>query len=490
MPRNRILLAAMLAVAGVVPTARGQDPAALPAAAAGGGQAITIQAAGPPKTIWNCLGISSAGCAAFKQRLCGSQFGQLLNNGMAPISGISGGLIPQFCPTVPTPAQVAAASDKNANPAMAQATKIKAEEAQAKQRVAAVEYLGTVDCRRFPDAKEALLKALREDTNECVRYAAARVLINGCCCSKKIVAALTVTVMGPAAYNPVTHATPDGPPVETSERVRCAAMMALQNCLANPDCIIDDEKDPLPEPPPEKKRGEVGPGTSPPPKPAGEIAPTGDRREGLGRTDEVRLASYHTALARKPISSVVRDGQRALDLVGNSEPSLMTPGNRTLANVIARSRGVSPKPVQRTAPAPKLGKFGPAPVPLQEDTNAQPTQPEAMTPLIRTPAFLPAPTSAPVRDNDARLPRVNDEEDDLPPLPPLAPGSTSAAPAQTAEPVAVASYRPTAPTRTPATPVNKPRKVVRVAPEPTPMVNPLIDRFSRTPDSFRGDIQR
>src|SRR5437016_1696634 len=91
-------------------------------------------------------------------------------------------------------AQVPALPD--AIPAAAAAAKIKADEAAAKARVAAVEYLGTVDCHYWPDATDALIMALRADRNECVRFAAASVLNSGCCCNKKTIEALNITVAG------------------------------------------------------------------------------------------------------------------------------------------------------------------------------------------------------------------------------------------------------------------------------------------------------
>src|SRR5439155_21995997 len=103
------------------------------------------------------------------------------------------------------------------------AAQIKKSEAQAKARKAAVRYLGTVDCHWFPEAEAGLVNALRGDTNECVRFEAAISLGHGCCCTKKTIAALSMTVSG---------GNKDGKPSENSERVKAAAMYALQHCLA------------------------------------------------------------------------------------------------------------------------------------------------------------------------------------------------------------------------------------------------------------------
>ena len=106
--------------------------------------------------------------------------------------------------------------------AAATAAKIQASEADAKARVAAVEYLGTVDCTRWKEATTAFNNALRADPNECVRYAAARVLNSGCCCNKQ-----TIEVLLRSA-SPAKHRRQSP---ETSPRVKAAAFNALQNCL-------------------------------------------------------------------------------------------------------------------------------------------------------------------------------------------------------------------------------------------------------------------
>src|SRR5262249_36573616 len=106
--------------------------------------------------------------------------------------------------------------------AAAAAGQIKASEADAKARVAAVEYLGTVDCTRWPEAKKALIYSLREDPNESVRFGAARALNRGGCCNQEVIEALQISVWGEAK---------GGAPPETWARVRAAAFGALQNCL-------------------------------------------------------------------------------------------------------------------------------------------------------------------------------------------------------------------------------------------------------------------
>src|SRR5262249_14155376 len=158
--------------------------------------------------------------------------------------------------------------------------------------------LGTVDCARFPDATDALITALRGDPNECVRYAAARVLSNGCCCSKKTIDALTITTLGPAAFDPVKQKTPDNKPPENSERVRCAAMIALQGCLAvvPPDLPPVEE---LPKPLIEDER----PTNVPKPKPEDEGPSTIKPTAFLAHDHDVQQVAYEKMLSRKPMSA-------------------------------------------------------------------------------------------------------------------------------------------------------------------------------------------
>src|SRR5262249_58451020 len=67
---------------------------------------------------------------------------------------------------------------------------------EAKARRDAVRFLGTLDCRYFPDAAPKLALALRGDSSECVRYEAALVLGRGCCCTELTVKALEASVSG------------------------------------------------------------------------------------------------------------------------------------------------------------------------------------------------------------------------------------------------------------------------------------------------------
>lgn len=391
MSMRRLTMVALLAAAALAPSARAQAiPGGLggisgaPAAASGLGGVGAIAA--PQRTIWGFFGISKANCAACKQMLCNSQIGQLMNNGLAPVSGLTGGLIPQFCPAAPTAAQAAAlANTPGVSPAVAAAAKIKASEADAKARVAAVEYLGTVDCKFWPEAQAGLLKSLREDTNECVRYAAARVLSNGCCCSRATIRALTISVMGMAAEDE-KGVTEDKNPAESSERVRCAAMVALQGCLPlvppEPPKVIESTPDGPEGPKPAKPLGD-GPAALPP-------------MTAISKDDSLARVAYIRALNKKPAAEIIADARLALEIFGRQGPSLGLTGNRTLANAIARAR-VAPKaavsaPTTPTPAAPPAAEMAPTPpaaaAPAVEILPTAPAEP----PL---PSNIPMPAGAP-----------------------------------------------------------------------------------------------
>ena len=90
------------------------------------------------------------------------------------MGSMTGGFIPSICPPIECGASRGTRRRRQPGSAAATAAAIQASEADAKARVAAIEYLGTVDCSRWPEAKKALINGLRQDPNECVRFAAAR----------------------------------------------------------------------------------------------------------------------------------------------------------------------------------------------------------------------------------------------------------------------------------------------------------------------------
>jgi hypothetical protein len=222
-----------------------QDPAGAGAGGAATGGAVStgtaaVPAAAPASggTIWNFFGINKAGLKECKIKFCKSNIGMLLGNTMKPMSAMSGGLLPQCCPKVLNEDALNKAAKEGPEAAkgdaQAAAAKIAKDEAEAKERRAAVRYLGTVDCHYWGTVAEpALQAALRSDRNECVRWEAAMALGNGCCCTKKTIASLTLSVYGVDKEGLTVAGTfADGNPVETSERVKGAALAALQHCLS------------------------------------------------------------------------------------------------------------------------------------------------------------------------------------------------------------------------------------------------------------------
>jgi hypothetical protein len=207
---------------GLTAGAWGQVPAAPAAGAAVAGDpaamAAAAAAAPPPANLWSFFCMTPLQKDACKQKLCATPIGQMLNNSLKPVSVFSGGLLPECCPLVNTMDLL-----KPADSAEGAAARIKADEAAAKARRAAVRYLGTVDCRYWPEAQDALVNALRTDRNECVRLEAALALLRGCCCTRKTLDALSIVVSGSER---------DGFPAEKSHRVKEVATMALDHCLA------------------------------------------------------------------------------------------------------------------------------------------------------------------------------------------------------------------------------------------------------------------
>jgi len=267
-----------------------------------------------------------------------------------PMGAVSGGFIPPLCPPAPTPQQIAALDKAAPGGAAATAAKIKASEADAKARVAAVEYLGTVDCSRWKEATKALVNALRADTNECVRYAAARVLNSGCCCNKNTIEALKICVAGEDK---------DGNPPETSCRVKGAAFSALQNCLMKvPEVLPREEVKPI-----ERERGSV-PNLEPLPGPK----PLGRERSTMNDGKDIHLAGslsvaamavprFDDQLQRKSLAQTVSEARQTLfDVSRTSRPPATLPaGKRSVLNAFVKARqdiNAKSRPAQSATPAP------------------------------------------------------------------------------------------------------------------------------------------
>jgi hypothetical protein len=322
--------------AGAAPGAGG---AAAPAAVAAAAVVPTT-----PRTLWGFLGLNPTSMQNAHTKLqlcrdqfCQSQFGQMLGGFTAgPLAGVTGGFLPSVCPPAPSPATLSALeSQSGPMGAEAVAGKIKQSEADAKARVAAIEYLGTVDCNRWKEARIALINGLRADPNECVRYAAARVLNTGCCCSKPVIEALRVCVSGEDT---------DGNPPETSQRVKAAAFSALQNCLMR---VPEDLPPEQPPPVRERDRGGPVPALEPTAVPMAERT-NDDRTSG----DTVQhVVAAHTAPAvrseaperrkqPKTFTQTVNEARRTLFQVSQNPtpPTTLPPGKRTLLHAFLKAR--------------------------------------------------------------------------------------------------------------------------------------------------------
>lgn len=290
MKRWKKYAAGLLVTAGLSSQAHAQVPAA-PVAVAPATAPVAAAPAPAPANIWTFLCLSPEQKAACKAKLCGSALGQMLNNGLAPMSTFSGGLIPQCCPLV-SPADLA----KPADSAEGAAARAKADEADAKARRAAVRFLGTVDCHYWPEAQEALINALRGDRNECVRLEAAFALNRGCCCTKMIIKALVMTVSG---------SDEDGFPSERSGRVRAVAQSALAHCL---ECYT--EVIPVP---PEKGPGGKEPVPPPIPMPPAAAKPlNGPATLPANITQEMTPAEYYKRVQAMSRQEIITDSQRVL----------------------------------------------------------------------------------------------------------------------------------------------------------------------------------
>ena len=221
MSQRRIRWLGMIACLALTPAAWAQAPAIPGAPAAPAGIAAPTGAAPPAGgggNLWSFFCLTPEQKANCKNCFCNSPLGQMASGFAGPMAAMSGGLMPNWC------MQNSLANDlkKPADSPGGAAAQVKKDEAEAQER-AAVAYLGTVDCERWPEAVEALKNALRKDRSECVRFAAALALRRGCCCNNEIIEALKNCVLGEAKTDPN--------PVERSERVRNAAAEALSRCV-------------------------------------------------------------------------------------------------------------------------------------------------------------------------------------------------------------------------------------------------------------------
>jgi hypothetical protein len=413
----------LVLLVGLTPSVTAQAPPPLPP-----GPPAAPAAAPPPAsggTLWQYLGLSKEQKLQCKYDLCNTPFGQLLNNSTRPLSLFSGGVIPPFCPTVPSPADLAKPGAEGV------AAKIQADEAGAKARRAAVRYLATVDCRRWPEAEGALIAALRADRNECVRYEAALALSSGCCCTPATIEALAIVVAGSER---------DGNPAERSERVRSAALFALHNCVACYEAL-----GPVPDTIPDGT-GKQGIGMAEPSKREAEQASR--------LPVNPHLSAYYQRASRVALSEVMKGARRLLDEAEETMTVMAFPtGERSVYHVVRHAF---------TPNAPAAGSEGGSAV-AAEAAPAAPTAVPHAAPAAPpvTPRSSPSAPSM-VRPTPPAVPPVVQQVYPTAPLPqpPLAsqPRWTGYEPVGTTIPNLPASYQPPAvvpaatPTSTPKTP--------------------------------------
>lgn len=411
--------------------------AAAPAAAAGAAPAAAAAGAAEAKQ-----GFFMKLCKTLdecRRKLCMTPTGQLLNSMSRPAAGLTGGVIPSFCPAMP--------SDKDlAQPGVAGAADAAKKDAlEAKMRREKVRFLGTLDCRYYPDAIGALVAALRTDSSECVRYEAALGLGHGCCCNQKTVDALEASVSGTDK---------DGNPAERSARVRCAAAVALERCLA---CYTPPPPDVEPKPKdieklpktPESTPDGTKPDTLPTPGklPVDPKNPDPDKKTG--------------SRSNMPDKATVERALRTLNefntlLAAAQPPAVMnatytTPGRQSVYHLL-----------KATAEEPGVAYAMPRPMP--QPTMTAPAAPaiSAMATMPTAPALAPAPAPAPAAPSAPAQPAAV-----------LGPPLVPAQPMQSPEPTkAPAPVLMPAPKTAPAAPVAPATPPAAVLPPRESMVKP------------------
>ncbi len=348
-------LLAFIGTASLVTAGHAQIPGAIPpasAAAPAAQGAAPVAAAGDVGFCAKCF----QACEDCKRKICAMPLGTMLNSMTKPMSVMSGGIIPGFCPEKPGAEDLAKPGVEGAS---AQAKK---DALEAKARRQAVRYLGTLDCRYYPEAEGALIAALRTDGVECVRWEAAQMLGHGCCCSKKIIEALTCTVSGSEK---------DGNPAEHSDRVRFSACLALERCVAcysepvaEPEVIKPRDKE---QPNPEKK--EQGKGDA-----EQKSSRTPDRKTILAARDAIKQLHVRYGLettqqpmmaAQEPARLVPMPTQVVMSAAQTSMPAATVAQRRepkSLFGVIRNSMGyesttttpvmVVQQPIQELNPTP------------------------------------------------------------------------------------------------------------------------------------------
>jgi hypothetical protein len=434
----------LVLLAGLTPAVTAQVPLTPPVA--GGATPLAAPPATQPSTIWDFLGVSKTQRQACKEYICKTQCGQLMNNGLAPLGAVTGGLLGPCCPPFNTDDL-----NKPADSAEGAAARVKQDEADAKARRLAVRYLSTVDCHYWPEVQDALINSLRTDRNECVRWEAAMAMGTGCCCSKAIIKALAIAVSG---------SDEDGFPSETSERVKAAASRSLAHCLACASVVLPISIEELPP-------GPVGPVPRPETAPPAEkisARPTNlppmefyqQVRNKSSMEDVVVQARRVQAEAEKPAPVIKRE----------LPPEAARLRDRSLFNTIRVALGGSSPPPAKSAavgePKPS-GEPPSAPPPTAQAAGEPPAAPPtAATSRVQgaAPAAAPPAAAPPAVQGTA-----------APALQPPAVREAAPAPATTVTPVS--SVAPTGPKPATVPAVWHEQVAVSPAPMPAPPMPPL-----------------
>ncbi len=351
---------ALVTAAGLTSALRAQlaPTPVVPGPAVAGGAlpgATAMPAAAPTSNLWSFLFPTPEQKMACKLHFCSSPFGKIFTGLTAPVSMFSGGLFGNCCPQVQNAADLAQPADSPTGAA----ARIKADEAAAAARRADIRYLGTVDCRRWPEAELALINALRADRNECVRLEAAWALNRGCCCTRKTLEALALTVSGSER---------DGNPAERSERVRAAAGESLSHCLSGlSEAALEAPPAEEPIPPPSKEG----------PKEGMKLPPVPD--------------AYYKTIDRQPMKKVAENARRALAQVRGPAPSAPAQGRSNgVIDLVARAFTPSrrePLATQVAAVEQADGRLVPAP---QSDVGLQTAGHFEAQGMVSLPAVTPA----------------------------------------------------------------------------------------------------
>ena len=276
------------------------------------------------------------------------------------------------------------------------------------------------DCHYWPEVTEALIGALRADRNECVRMEAALALGRGCCCNRATMMALTLTVSGSTA---------DGNPAEDSERVKCAAMAALNHCLANYTEVV-------PAPAVEPIKTNNGGGDKPPAdrrqtdrtaaaaqaaddaeragpaRPTSTTTPRTSRKRAWWRRPVMRVEHVTpvAADAPSPVADHSLFGIARAAMTGPSAPS--GPITSTAPTVVVMEKPTTPpgilpalmmQPTKASPPMPTVAPAMPAVAPRRSPPSAGVAPAGYAAPASRS-AGHPAPAAGPRLDR-ARPPR-------------------------------------------------------------------------------------